>query len=97
MAETAAQRPIPRQPADAAIVGLPEDRLRPPPRLSGRNSYSLFASSMTVLLPELAIGLVLLVVAWPPLMPDVSRSSPEERRLGQEWCSTCSSQWSPIQ
>src|SRR3546814_12913203 len=74
MAETAAQRPIPRQPADAAIGGLPEDRLRPPPRLSGRNSYSLFVSSMKVLLPALAIGLVLLVVAWPQLLPDVSRS-----------------------
>ncbi|HEY9548152.1 MAG TPA: LPS export ABC transporter periplasmic protein LptC [Kiloniellaceae bacterium] len=88
MAETAAQRPIPRQPADAAIGGLPEDRLRPPPRLSGRNSYSLFVSSMKVLLPALAIGLVLLVVAWPQLMPDVSRSGIDFAKIARDQAKT---------
>src|SRR5690606_24131959 len=43
-----------------------EDAL-PAPRLSGRNGYSLFVSSMKLLLPCLAAALVILVVAWPQI------------------------------
>lgn len=49
-----------------------------PPRLSGRNSYSLFVTSMKLLLPALATGLVLLVIAWPQIIPD-------QRSLGLDW------------
>ncbi len=38
---------------------------RQPPRFSGRNPYSVFVSSMKVLLPALAAGLAILVMAWP--------------------------------
>ena len=38
---------------------------RKPPRLSGRNGYSLFVGFLKVLLPALAAGLILLVIAWP--------------------------------
>ena len=40
---------------------------RKPPRLSGRNGYSLFVGVLKVLLPALAAGLILLVIAWPQL------------------------------
>ena len=49
-----------------------------PPRLSGRNHYSLFVTSMKFLLPALATALVLLVIAWPQLIPD-------ERNLGLDF------------
>jgi lipopolysaccharide export system protein LptC len=42
---------------------------RQPPRLSGRNGYSLFVGFLKVLLPALAAGLILLVIAWPQLRP----------------------------
>ncbi len=42
---------------------------RKPPRLSGRNGYSLFVGVLKVLLPALAAGLILLVIAWPQLRP----------------------------
>lgn len=41
-----------------------------PPRLSGRNSYSIFVGFMKVLLPALAVALILLVVIWPQLGQD---------------------------
>ncbi len=41
-----------------------------PPRLSGRNSYSIFVGLMKVLLPALAVGLIILVIAWPQIAPD---------------------------
>ena len=44
--------------------------LRQPPRLSVRNRYSMFVGLMKVLLPAVAVALVLLVVAWPQLVPD---------------------------
>lgn len=44
--------------------------LTQPPRLSGRNHYSLFVTSMKFLLPALATALVLLVIAWPQIIPD---------------------------
>ena len=40
-----------------------------PPRLSGRNSYSLFVGFMKMFLPALAAGLILLLIAWPRLKP----------------------------
>ncbi|NIA67951.1 LPS export ABC transporter periplasmic protein LptC [Pelagibius litoralis] len=67
--------------ADTAINGIgtpgrqapspvPVQKALQPPRLSGRNSYSLFVTSMKFLLPALATGLVLLVIAWPQIIPD---------------------------
>jgi lipopolysaccharide export system protein LptC len=47
----------------------PRSAGRQPPRLSGRNGYSLFVGVLKVLLPALAAGLVLLVIAWPQLRP----------------------------
>lgn len=38
-----------------------------PPRFSGRNGYSRFVGLMKVVLPALAAGLVVLVIAWPQL------------------------------
>ena len=59
-----------------------------PPRLSGRNSYSLFVSSMKLVLPALAAGLVLLVIAWPQLMPDVSRSGLDFNKIARDHAKT---------
>ena len=42
----------------------------PIPRLSGLSRYSLFVNSMKVFLPALAAALIILVVAWPQLVPD---------------------------
>ncbi|MEO3427611.1 LPS export ABC transporter periplasmic protein LptC [Pelagibius sp. CAU 1746] len=65
-----------------------DDRGRQPPRLSGRNSYSLFVSSMKLVLPALAAGLVLLVIAWPQLMPDVSRSGLDFAKIARDHAKT---------
>lgn len=63
--------------------------LRPaPPRLSGRNSYSLFVTSMKVMLPALAAALVLLVIAWPQIMPDVSRSGIDFQKIARDQAKT---------
>lgn len=48
-------------------------RLRQPPRLSGRNPYSIFVGLLKVFLPAMAAALVLLVIAWPQLTFDDSR------------------------
>jgi lipopolysaccharide export system protein LptC len=40
---------------------------RQPPRLSGRNSYSLFVAFLKLFLPALAVALILLVIVWPQL------------------------------
>src|SRR3546814_7980322 len=78
MANTAAQHSIRRHTADAAVGSAAASVRTPPPRLSGRNSYSLFVTSMKVVLPALAAGLVLLVVAWPQIMPDRSEEHTSE-------------------
>ena len=94
MTDTAVQRPIPIQPQgaashDGAGHGPGQSfRRPPPPRLSGRNSYSLFVSSMKLLLPALAAGLVLLVVAWPQLMPDVTRSGLDFTKIARDQAKT---------
>ncbi|MFQ5773432.1 MAG: LPS export ABC transporter periplasmic protein LptC [Kiloniellaceae bacterium] len=49
----------------AARADAPARRPRQPPRLSGRNRYSIFVGLMKVLLPAMAAALILLVVAWP--------------------------------
>ncbi|MEQ9607991.1 MAG: LPS export ABC transporter periplasmic protein LptC [Kiloniellaceae bacterium] len=86
MAETAAHSTIP---TPGPVRGGANDRQKPPPpRLSGRNSYSLFVSSMKVLLPALAAGLVLLVIAWPQLMPDVSRSGLDFAKIARDQAKT---------
>jgi lipopolysaccharide export system protein LptC len=68
--------PVPQaaQPQTAGRPGPPPtDRglpAAPPPRLSGRNSYSIFVGFLKVLLPALAVALILLVVIWPQLSRD---------------------------
>lgn len=59
-----------------------------PPRLSGRDSYSIFVSSMKLVLPALAAGLVLLVIAWPQIMPDVSRSGIDFAKVARDHAKT---------
>jgi len=89
MAETAVHHEIPAPPAGTAGRSAAGERMRPPPpRLSGRNRYSLFVSSMKLLLPALAAGLVLLVVAWPQLMPDVSRSGLDFAKFARDQAKT---------
>ncbi len=48
-----------------AEAGPAERGARQPPRLSGRNAYSIFVGWMKVVLPALAVALVLLVIVWP--------------------------------
>jgi lipopolysaccharide export system protein LptC len=56
-----------------------------PPRLSFRDRYSIFVGFMKVLLPAMAAGLILLVVAWPQFSVDegqfrlsMSKLAPEQ-------------------
>ncbi|MEM7225903.1 MAG: LPS export ABC transporter periplasmic protein LptC [Pseudomonadota bacterium] len=44
-----------------------------PPRLSGRNGYSMFVGCMKVVLPATALALILLIVAWPQLGSEDNR------------------------
>src|SRR3546814_13649047 len=88
MANTAAQHSCRRHTADAAVGSAAASGRTPPPRLSGRNSYSLFVTSMTVVLPALAAGLVLLVVAWPQIMPDISPSGIDLPKLARDQAKT---------
>ena len=89
MAETAAHRPLPRHSAGTTVRAGGSDGLRPPPpRLSGHNSYSLFVTSMKVVLPALAAGLVLLVIAWPQIMPDISRSGIDFQKIARDQAKT---------
>ena len=48
----------------------PPPTYRQPPRFSARNAYSLFVGWMKIILPATACALVVLVVAWPHLVPD---------------------------
>lgn len=61
---------VPATTDDRAVQKLDSLKSKQPPRLSGRNPYSLFVGFLKVLLPALAVALVLLVVAWPQLVPD---------------------------
>lgn len=89
MAHIAAHSTVQQERSSAADADAAGAILRPPPpRLSGRNGYSLFVSSMKVLLPALAAGLVLLVVAWPQLMPDVSRSGIDFQKIARDQAKT---------
>src|SRR3546814_15477744 len=88
MANTAAQHSIRRHTADAAVGSAAASVRTPPPRLSGRNSYSLFVTSMKVVLPALAAGLVLLVVAWPQTMPDNNRSGIDSQKIARDHAQT---------
>lgn len=68
MATAPAHRRDPRLERPGGTRPLPSHRQ--PRRLSARNAYSLFVGWMKVLLPALACGLVILVVAWPHLVPE---------------------------
>ncbi|HIC79821.1 MAG TPA: LPS export ABC transporter periplasmic protein LptC [Kiloniellaceae bacterium] len=61
-----------------------------PPRLSGRNTYSLFVTSMKLLLPALATGLVLLVIAWPQIIPDQRSLGLDFSKIAEEQAKTLS-------
>lgn len=88
MADTASHRPVLRRPqATARAIAAPALRAAPP-RLSGRNSYSLFVTSMKVMLPALAAALVLLVVAWPQIVPDVNRSGIDFQKIARDQAKT---------
>lgn len=67
------QRPAPAHTAAATATNLPVPVVQPPPRISGRDGYSLFVTLMKVLLPALAVGLILLMVVWPQLRPDTDK------------------------
>ena len=56
--------------ADLKTSVAPPTQGIPIPRLSGLSRYSLFVNSMKVFLPALAAALIILVVAWPQLVPD---------------------------
>src|SRR3546814_19276854 len=43
---------------------------------------------MKVVLPALAAGLVLLVVAWPQIMPDISRSGIDFQKIARDQAKT---------
>ncbi len=60
-----AEKPPPGMPGGAPVEARRAGRQ--PPRLSGRNRYSLFVSTMKIMLPALAAALILLVFAWPQL------------------------------
>jgi len=87
MVETAAHSRV--TPPPHAVRGAAAAQRPPaPPRLSGRNTYSLFVSSMKLVLPALAAGLVLLVIAWPQLIPDVSRSGLDFAKIARDQAKT---------
>ncbi|MPZ09399.1 MAG: LPS export ABC transporter periplasmic protein LptC [Kiloniellaceae bacterium] len=88
MAHTAVHREIRVPPGGTARGETGDFLIPPPPRLSGRNTYSLFVSSMKLLLPALAAGLVLLVVAWPQLMPDINRSGLDFSKIARDQAKT---------
>jgi len=92
MVETATHAPVPPTPQVRAAAGRSDvktSRRKPqPPRLSGRNSYSLFVSSMKLVLPALAAGLVLLVIAWPQLVPDITRSGLDFKKFARDQAKT---------
>ncbi|MGF1595265.1 MAG: LPS export ABC transporter periplasmic protein LptC [Kiloniellaceae bacterium] len=90
MAESAVHHTAPTPRDTARSRGTAGGAVTPPapPRLSGRNSYSLFVSSMKVLLPAVAAGLVVLVVAWPHLMPDFSRSGLDFAKIARDQAKT---------
>lgn len=66
-------RPVTARSAPPEPTPTRGGKVRQPPRLSGRSSYSLFVVLMKVLLPALATALILLVVVWPQLSPDDDR------------------------
>lgn len=59
-----------------------------PPRLSGRNRYSLFVTSMKFLLPAVATALVLLVIAWPQIGPDQGNLGLDFPKIAREHAKT---------
>ncbi|RMG09388.1 MAG: LPS export ABC transporter periplasmic protein LptC [Planctomycetota bacterium] len=63
---------------------------RQPPRLSLRNRYSLFVTTMKVILPATAAALILLVVAWPHLTAQREGFRIDVADLGLEQAKTLS-------
>lgn len=68
-----AAEPVPRPPGPPPRAGAAEAPVRPPPRLSVGNPYSMFVGLMKVVLPAMAAALILLVIAWPKLMLEEDR------------------------
>ena len=69
MAEAARSKRQDPAASQVAETAQPEPEMTPrqPPRLSGRNTYSLVVAFLKLLLPALAVALILLVVVWPQL------------------------------
>src|SRR3546814_1216388 len=61
--------------------------IRRPPR-STRTDTLFPYSSLVRSLPALAAGLVLLVVAWPQIMPDISRSGIDFQKIARDQAKT---------
>src|SRR3546814_11330836 len=61
--------------------------IRRPPR-STRTDTLFPYSSLVRSLPALAAGLVLLVVAWPQIMPDISRSGIDFQKIARDQATT---------
>jgi lipopolysaccharide export system protein LptC len=64
-----APAPAPHSPLAQPPEALPPGPPARPPRFSGRSGYSLFVFLLKVLLPATATALILLVIAWPQLLP----------------------------
>ncbi len=67
-AEPAPEEPAPRRRRTATATADAK-----PPRFAARSAYSRFVATMKVVLPALAVAIILLVLAWPRLVPDDSR------------------------
>ena len=76
------------------IEAAPEGERQPPPRLSRRSGYSRFVGILKVLLPAVAVGLIILVIAWPRIegtvpdqvtLPEIDLQGGEVSVLNPRW------------
>ncbi|MBK1667921.1 LPS export ABC transporter periplasmic protein LptC [Rhodovibrio sodomensis] len=66
--------PTDRTPTDPTMAALRDSsqslQAKRPPRLSLRDRHSLLVGTLKVMLPALAAAIVLVLIAWPQLVPD---------------------------
>src|SRR5262249_4124120 len=76
-------RPSPRLPPRRGRMMAPPDALAAPdlPTRRGGGSYSRFVQAMKLFLPAIAVGLVMLVAAWPSLQESLEKLRPKLPRL----------------
>ncbi len=76
------------------VEAEPAGERQPPPRLSRRSSYSRFVGVLKVLLPATAVGLIILVIAWPGFeenatpevsLPEIDLQGGEVSVLNPRW------------